>query len=107
MGKAFKSFKSRLIRHITDVLLLKYIRENGRLGGYDFINWMIENYGVFLSAGTVYSKLYSLERKGLVKGELVERRRQFTLTAKGKATTDDILGEPTTQKLLALLLEKK
>jgi len=107
MGKAFRSFRSRLIRHIVDILMLKYTKENGHLAGYDFINWMIEDYGILLSAGTIYAKLYALERKGLIKGELIEKRRQFTLTRQGKAMIEDILAEPTTEKLFALLLEKR
>jgi DNA-binding PadR family transcriptional regulator len=48
--------------------------------------------GFLISSGTVYSLLYSMERKGLIKGELTDGKRIYVLTDQGKGVIDDILG---------------
>lgn len=62
-------FRLELIKNLIDYIILKYLREHGKASGYELIGEVNRNYGVLLSPGTIYSKLYALERKGLVKGE--------------------------------------
>jgi DNA-binding PadR family transcriptional regulator len=98
-------FRKRLIIEFLDILALKYIKDNVVLSGYDFIVWVQEKYGVLLSSGTVYTKVYGLERNGLIKGEREERKRAYTLTEKGDETIKSILSDPTVEQFL-MLLEK-
>ena len=54
------------------------------LSGYDIINLVHKRFDVMVSSGTVYSLLYSLERKGLVNANPDNRKRVYTLTEKGE-----------------------
>ena len=98
-----KSFKKKMVQNMFDLIALKFMKENGNLSGYDFMTWIQGKYGVLLSSGTVYSKLYSLERKGLVKGEYGEHKRVYTLTKKGKDYLKALLSDPTIKQFLSLL----
>ncbi|MHA1631790.1 MAG: PadR family transcriptional regulator [Candidatus Freyarchaeota archaeon] len=101
-----EGFRVKMVKEMYDVIALKFMKENGNLSGYEFIRWVQRKYGVLLSSGTVYSKLYSLERKGLVKGKQGERKRVYMLTRKGRAYLDTLLADPTTEQFM-LLLEKR
>ena len=98
-----KSFKKKMVQNMFDLIALKFMKENGNLSGYDFMTWIQGKYGVLLSSGTVYSKLYSLERKGLVKGEYGEHKRVYTLTEKGKEHLKALLSDSTIEQFLSLL----
>ena len=38
------------------------MREQSRVPGYELTGWVNRDYGVLVSPGTIYSKLYSFER---------------------------------------------
>ena len=97
------NYREKIFLALLDIILLKYIKENGSLAGYDFMIWVHKKYGVLLSSGTVYTKIYSLERRGLVKGEWGERKRIYTLTKEGEATLNSVLSDPTARQFLTLL----
>lgn len=100
---AAKSFRLKMFKSLLDIIALKYIKDNGSLAGYGFMNWIHEKYNIVLSSGSVYTKIYKLERRGLVKGEWAERKRTYTLTKKGKANLNAILSDPTAEQFLTLL----
>lgn len=57
--------------------------------GYDVLIFVREQFGLLLSPGTVYSRLYSMEREGLI--ELViekGKKRVYRLTDLGKLMVD-------------------
>ena len=64
---------------------------NGVLSGYDVISFVNRKYHFLLSSGTIYSLLYSLERKGLVEGTWTDRKRVYKLTEKGAKAIETIL----------------
>jgi DNA-binding PadR family transcriptional regulator len=64
---------------------------NEPLSGYDFIAIIRKRFNMLISPGTVYSLLYSLERKQLIESSGEERRRTYTLTEKGKKTIEIIM----------------
>jgi DNA-binding PadR family transcriptional regulator len=68
-----------------DMLVLAELQEKP-LSGYDIITLIHRKFNVLVSSGTVYSLLYSLERKGLVNAEMDQRKRIYTLTDKGEKT---------------------
>jgi len=68
-----------------DMLILAELQEKP-LSGYDIIGLVHKRFNVLVSSGTVYSLLYSLERKGLVAADTEQRKRVYTLTEKGKNT---------------------
>jgi len=95
--------REKIFHALFDIIVLEYIKENGILAGYDFMMQIRQRYGIVLGSGTVYSKIYSLERRGLLKGRWDERKRVYTLTKKGEATLNSILSDPLARQLLKLL----
>jgi DNA-binding PadR family transcriptional regulator len=91
----------RVVTNFLDVLILLKLR-NGSFSGYDTISYIHKRFDMPISSGTVYSCLYHLERDGLIKGELVQRKRVYTLTEKGRETVKTILGMK--DKILGLVL---
>jgi DNA-binding PadR family transcriptional regulator len=75
----------RFLKEFMDVLIMVKMRE-GETSGYDMLTYFHEKFDLLVSPGTVYSMLYSMERKGLIKARGVERKRIYTLTPKGEAT---------------------
>jgi DNA-binding PadR family transcriptional regulator len=72
-----------------DLLVLAELQEKP-LSGYDIIALIHKRFNVLVSSGTVYSLLYSLERKGLVTADMDQRKRVYTLTAKGEQTLETV-----------------
>jgi len=75
----------RFLKEFMDVLIMVKMRE-GETSGYDMLTYFHVKFDLLVSPGTVYSVLYSMERKGLIKARGVERKRIYTLTPKGEAT---------------------
>jgi len=71
------------------MLILAELQEKP-LSGYDIISLIHKRFNVLVSSGTVYSLLYSLERKGLVTADMDQRKRVYTLTEKGKQTLETV-----------------
>ena len=90
-NKVVKEMEREIINHFLNVIVLAELRHSTSLSGYDAIGFIHKRFDVLVSAGTVYSLLYSLERKGLVKGELTQGKRVYVLTEKGEDTIDTIL----------------
>ena len=72
-----------------DLYILEVLKEKP-MSGYDFLSLIHKKFDILLSSGTVYSLLYSMERKGLIKGIPNERKRIYTLTEKGKQSLKDV-----------------
>lgn len=72
-----------------DILILAELQHKP-LSGYDIISLIHRKFNVLVSSGTVYSLLYSLERKGLVTAEMDQRKRVYTLTDKGERALETI-----------------
>lgn len=105
--RVLRAFRLALIKKLIDYIILRYLKEQGKMSGYDLMSQINKDYGVLLSSGTIYGKLYALERKDLIKGEWGERRRGFTLTRKGEETIDAVLNDPVGSKFLKMLERPK
>jgi DNA-binding PadR family transcriptional regulator len=92
----------RIVKNFLDILILRNLSKYNSLSGYDIIELIHEKFKQLISPGTVYSVLYAIERKGLVKGESDGRKTVYTLTEKGKAAVEDI---SRSKKELALFME--
>lgn len=79
-----KQIEDRLIRDLLDVLILVELAKGRPLGGRDIIMLVNNKFGTLLSAGTVYSVLYSMEREGIIASGSEEKRKVYLLTDKGK-----------------------
>ncbi len=74
---------ARVVGRFLDWVIMVKL-SNSPQGGYDILKYVYEHYGVMVSPGTIYSYLESLERKGLVIGTSVGKKRVYSLTTKGK-----------------------
>ncbi len=77
-------------KSFLDIVIMAKLKTE-TLSGYDFIAFINKRFNMLISAGTVYSLLYALERKQLIEGSGEERRRIYKLTEKGNETIDIIL----------------
>ncbi len=85
-----KNMHRRIIRDFLDLLVLAELH-NGPMSGYDVITFIHSKFHLLFSSGTVYSKLYSLERNGLISGSSNQRKRMYRLTDKGEETMKAIM----------------
>jgi DNA-binding PadR family transcriptional regulator len=93
IDNVLKSLKERIIKDFLDIIVLSELK-TGSLSGYDIISVVFRRYRFLLSAGTVYSLLYKLERDGLIDSFLSEKKKVYRLTNNGKFTIDTIMREP-------------
>ena len=76
--------KARIVKNFVDIIVLVELsNQKSGLSGYDIIMVVHRKFGTLISSGTVYSILYAIERKGLVRGILNGRKTAFTLTNEG------------------------
>jgi DNA-binding PadR family transcriptional regulator len=87
--KIVENLRRRTIKTFMDLLVLGELQEKP-LSGYDIITLIHKRFNVLVSSGTVYSLLYSLERKGLVNAEIDQRKRVYTLTDKGEKILETV-----------------
>ena len=62
--------------------------------GYDILTDISQRFNHRLSSGTVYSKLYSMERDGILKCIKKQRKRVFELTNHGKQVLNIMENSP-------------
>jgi DNA-binding PadR family transcriptional regulator len=75
---------SRLISDFMDIIILKLIKKNSGSNGYRISKLVHRDFHLLVSAGTIYSVIYSLERHGFIKGYQEGRSREYKLTKEGE-----------------------
>jgi DNA-binding PadR family transcriptional regulator len=98
----------RFVKRHLETLVLSMLRQN-QMCGYDVIRTIYQRYHTFLSQGTVYPLLYSLEGKGLL--EVVKsdspRSKVYALTEEGKRVADSKINDfVSAQKYLLESIER-
>lgn len=88
--KVEKHLRKKIARDFLDLIILSKLGNGELTSGYDFIGFIHEKYGVLISSGTIYSKLYSLEREGFITGCFNERKRVYKITDLGKQFADAV-----------------
>jgi DNA-binding PadR family transcriptional regulator len=83
--------KEDVLKNHLNIFILTSIKHCDELSGYDLLLQFREKFEIQISAGTIYSQLYALERKQLIECKLESDARKYTLTAKGSKTLDIIL----------------
>jgi DNA-binding PadR family transcriptional regulator len=73
-----------------DIIILKHLKNNHPISGYDVIKYLHKSFHILPSSGTTYSQLYSLERKNLVEGNMQQGKRVYKLTEHGESFLDII-----------------
>jgi DNA-binding PadR family transcriptional regulator len=74
----------KVITRFIDILALKELERESTIGGYDLVTIIYREFGILVSTGTTYSTLYSLERKGLIKGRKSKGKTIYKLTDEGE-----------------------
>jgi DNA-binding PadR family transcriptional regulator len=106
-NQTIKKLKQRVIRELLDIIVLGKLQE-GTLSGYDIIIYLNSRFQTVVSSGTVYSLLYSMERKGLIEGVWDERKRAYKLAEDGRHTIEEIKGaEGKVKDLIMTLLPEQ
>jgi len=84
--------EKRILTNFMDLIILSILHNNGLpLGGYDIIKILHREFSFLPNPGTVYSHLYSMERKGLLKSTENDRKRVYSLTREGKRYIEMLL----------------
>jgi DNA-binding PadR family transcriptional regulator len=92
----------RIIQNFMDIIILKHLKNNQPISGYDVIKYLHRKFHILPSSGTVYSILYSLERQNLIRGKMNNGKRVYALTDEGEKTLKSICTAKTNiQSLLA------
>ena len=83
-----KEMHRDIVKSFLEIFILTKLKSYAALSGYDFVEVIQKQFNFILSPGTIYSTLYSLERKGLIKplavSSIKNRKRAYTLTEKGE-----------------------
>lgn len=87
-SKVEEQLRKRVAKDFLDFIILSKLENGAPKSGYDFIGFIHEKYGVLISSGTIYSKLYGLEREGFITGSSSERKRVYKITNMGKQFAD-------------------
>jgi DNA-binding PadR family transcriptional regulator len=92
-GYSPKDIETRVVKSFLDVLILIEMKKQSNLSGYDVTAFVNNKFGGILSPGTVYATLYSMERKGLIKGESDGRKTVYKLTDSGNQVIATMMTE--------------
>lgn len=82
--------KERLVKHFLGMIILYKLKQD-ITHGYDLIKFVHKTFGIFLSPGTVYPVLYELEKNGIVRSEMMGKRRMYSLA--DRSTAEAFFGE--------------
>jgi DNA-binding PadR family transcriptional regulator len=103
-----QNFEKHVITIAKDKIMAAYLEEiilcrlrKKQLSGYDLLLILHKGFNCYVSPGTIYSTLYSLERQKLIECTQSEKKRLYRLTDQGKATLQIIVHS---QKLKHFLL---
>ena len=85
-----KKFVDRIIKTNREVFIMCSLLEK-QMCGYDIIKEIFSRCDVFLSQGTVYPILYTLEEEGLLHAEYSKgdmRSKKYSLTPRGREAAE-------------------
>jgi DNA-binding PadR family transcriptional regulator len=97
-------FIERLITKFLDLIIIAHFKQDS-FCGYDVIQHVQQIFGVRLSSGTIYSTIYSMERKNLLSGLGLNGKRIYRVTNKGKLHLSVALSPEEMAKFVAKVME--
>lgn len=92
-GYSPKDIETRVVKNFLDILILIEMKKQSNLSGYDITSFVNGRFGGILSPGTVYATLYTVERKGLIKGQSDGKKTVYALTDKGNEVVTVMMKE--------------
>lgn len=81
-----KRYMERIVKSNREIIVLSALM-NGSICGYDLIKEILIKSNVFLSQGSVYPILYSLEEEGILRAEFSKgdmRAKKYSFTPEGR-----------------------
>ncbi|MFZ2472139.1 MAG: PadR family transcriptional regulator [Methanothrix sp.] len=81
-----KKFVDKIVKANREIFMMSFLLEK-QMCGYDLIKEIFSKCDVFLSQGTVYPVLYTLEGEGLLHAEYSKgdmRSKKYSLTLNGR-----------------------
>ena len=104
-----KKFVDRIIKTNREVFIMFSLLEK-QMCGYDIIKEIFSRCDVFLSQGTVYPILYTLEEEGMLHAEYSKgdmRSKKYSLTPRGReAAEKDVEDFAKALEQVSLLLKR-
>jgi len=82
-----KAFNERILRSFLDILILTQLEKNN-LSGYDITGLINDRFGIFISPGTVYNTLHSLETKQLIEGVMARQKKNIQTLKERKRVSE-------------------
>ena len=88
-----------LLKGTLQTILLKVLKDHGKMYGYEITQWVKELSGsrLLLTEGALYPTLHKLEAEGLLKTEIVMMgkrvRKYYALTFQGRSIAKDRVAE--------------
>ncbi len=88
-----------LLKGTLQTILLKVLKDHGKMYGYEITQWVKELSGsrLLLTEGALYPTLHKLEAEGLLKTETVMMgkrvRKYYALTSQGRSIAKDRVTE--------------
>ncbi len=103
-----REIERRTLNYFMDFCSIVKLKElSDDVSGYDVIKYLQLKYHFLPSSGTVYSCLYNLERKGMLKGRQNGRKRLYALTQYGAETAQSIIeGKDRIINFVSMILQK-
>jgi DNA-binding PadR family transcriptional regulator len=95
--------EEHLLRGFLDWIILKRLGEEGQTG-YDIVQYILKEHGILIASGTVYSRLYSMERDGLIEATTWNGIRTYKLNLKGLQTVRIISNSDAVKQFLNKIL---
>ena len=89
-SETLENIKKSIIKSFLDTLILVKLK-NGEFNGYQIVRFIQKKYDLMISPSTVYSVLYLLEQRDLIKAKSINKVRVYSLTEKGLAMIEIIL----------------
>ena len=89
-SELFRETQRKIVKNFLDTLILMALRK-AYLSGYDIMRLLHRKLSVMLSSGTIYSRLYYLERNKLIEGTGTKKKRVYKLTEEGEKTVKAFL----------------
>lgn len=79
-----EELSQRLLQSFLDVVIASNLIAVGELTGYEIVLFLHGKYGVLYSPGTVYPILHGMAKRGLIKTQILGRRKPYVVTDKGR-----------------------
>ena len=100
-----RKFKEKIVSCFLEYIILGHYLKGENFGGYDVLQLIHEQFGFFISTGTVYTTLYAMERNGLLVGFDSAKKRVFNVTDKGKSSFEVIASDTNIESFITKIFK--